>query len=283
MNKLSPFVLGLSLAVAGSSAAAAQQESPATPVPKVLQITREFVKPGKSGAEHDKSEAAFVQAMARANWPTHYVALSSLSGKSRALYLTGYESFDAWEKDYSASEKNAVLTADLERAAVADGELLDSMDQMVYSYDEELSYRASGDLVNARFMEIAVYHVRPGHGKEWSDLVKMAIAANQKAGTSAHWATFRLEYGGENGTWVMLSADKSMAEIDTGFKEEKQFHDALGEDGMQKFRELFGSAVDNSNQQLFAINPRQSYVPDEWIKAAPDFWKMKEVSVPAAN
>jgi hypothetical protein len=34
---------------------------------------------------------------------------------------------------------------------------------------------------------------------------------------------------------------------------------------------------------LFAVNPRQSYVPDEWVKAAPDFWKPKPAAAPAAK
>jgi hypothetical protein len=33
--------------------------------------------------------------------------------------------------------------------------------------------------------------------------------------------------------------------------------------------------VDISHSELYAINPRQSYVPEEWINANPDFWKPK--------
>jgi len=35
-----------------------------------------------------------------------------------------------------------------------------------------------------------------------------------------------------------------MADIDTGFAENKKFKDALGEDGVKQFRELFASSVD---------------------------------------
>ena len=95
MKIISPVLLGLSFAVVGSSLAAAQEmQGP----PKVIQITREFIKPGKTGAIHDTSESKFVAAMNKAKWPTHYVAMNSLSGKSRALYITGYSSFNAWEE-----------------------------------------------------------------------------------------------------------------------------------------------------------------------------------------
>ena len=82
MKIFSPVVLGLSLAVAGSVMAAAQD----TPSDfKVLQITREYTKPYKNGMAHDKTESAFVQAMTKAKFPAYYVGLTSLSGKSRSL------------------------------------------------------------------------------------------------------------------------------------------------------------------------------------------------------
>jgi hypothetical protein len=253
--------------------AAAQEMSPATPsMPKVLQVTREFTKPYKNGKAHDKTEGAFLQAMARAKWPTHYLGMTSLSGKQRALYFTGYDSFEAWEKDSAAVDKNIGLSAELERASVADGELLDAVDQMVYSYNEKMSYRASADLAQQRFMEITVYHVRPGHGEEWREVVKMAQEAQEKAETSAHWATYELIYGGESGTYAVLSAHKSLAEIDEGFLDDKKFEEALGEEGMKKFRELYGAAVDTSRQELFAFNPHMSYVGEDLINAD-SFWK----------
>jgi hypothetical protein len=67
--------------------------------PKVLVIEREFVKPGKAGSLHEKSESQFVQAFTAAKWPTHYLAMASLSGRPRALFMLGYPSFEAWEKD----------------------------------------------------------------------------------------------------------------------------------------------------------------------------------------
>jgi hypothetical protein len=302
MKIVSPVLLGLSLAVVGSWFAAAQEtQSPQTQnpqmqnqqmqsmqmhsmqmqgPPKVLQITREFIKPGKSGAIHDKSESNFVQAMAKAKWPTHYVAMNSLSGKSRALYITGYSSFDAWEKDNAAIDKNKALSAELDKDSVTDGELLDGLDQVVLYYDDDLSYRPEPSLAHVRFMEITVVKIKAGHRKDFSDAVKMVIDANKKGGTSAQWAVFELAYGG-GVEYVFFSADKSMAEIDTGYAEDKKFHDALGDDGMKKLTELEQACVDSSDSELFQINPRQSYPPEDWVKADPDFWTPKPAMAPA--
>jgi len=263
---------------------AAQEKSQGTmSIPKVLQITREFVKPGKAGMAHDKAESAFVQAMTHAKWPTHYTGMTSMSGKSRALFLTQYESFEAWEKDNAAVEKNAALSAALDRAGMADGELLDSIDQGVFVFNEELSLRPRPDLSQMRYLDISAYHVRPGHSKDWNELVKMVKSAYEKAVPEAHWGVFSEYYGGDGGTYLVLTARKSLSEVDRGFLESKQFQAAMGEDGMKKLGELVAAAVESSQHNLFAFNPRMSYVSDEWIKSAPDFWKPKTVMAPAAK
>jgi hypothetical protein len=262
--------------------AAAQENT----IPKVLQITREYTKPGKAGMVHDKTESAFVQTMSRAKWPTHYLAMTSLSGKQRALFLTRYDSFEAWEKDNAAVEKNATLSAALDRESVADGELLDTMDQGVFLFRDEMSLRPMSDLSHMRYLEISSYRVRPGHNAEWSELVKMVKDAYEKSVPDAHWGMYAQVYGGggEGGTtFLVLTARKTLAEVDRMFKEDDpQFRAAMGEEGMRKLGELEASSVESLQHQLFAFNPRMSYVSDEWMKAD-EFWKPKAITASAAK
>jgi hypothetical protein len=44
----------------------------------------------------------------------------------------------------------SILSADLERAGIADGGLLDSVDSAVYTYDDELSYKPHPDHCTAK-------------------------------------------------------------------------------------------------------------------------------------
>ena len=270
-------LLGLCLAASFVSMAAAQDSSQMS-IRKVLQITREYTKPGKAGAIHDKAESAFVQAMSRAKWPTHYLGMTSLSGKQRALFLTQYASLEAWEKDNAAVAKNATLSAALDRAGVADGELLESMDQGVFIYNEEMSLRPKSDLSQMRYLEVSGYEVRPGKTAEWNEVVKMVKEAYEKSEPEAHWGMFARVYGGSGGTYLVLTSRKSLAEADQGFAASKKFREAMGEDGMKKLNELFGSAVESSHHELFAFNPHMSYPADEWVKADPDFWKPKAMA-----
>jgi hypothetical protein len=272
-NWLCAAALGIS---ALGSAAAQEQSSGTMSPPKILTITREFVKPGKTGAIHDKSEAAFVQAMARAKWPTHYLGMSSISGKSRSLFFTGYESFDAWEKDVAATQKNAMLSAGLDRAGLADGELLDSLDTGVFVYNAEFSLNQQAEHATAatRYFEVSVYHVKRGHRKEWSEGVKMVLEGYKKAAPESHWACYESLYGAPEGTYLFIVARKSAGELDSDFAHNKDFMEALGEEGMKKLEELSAASIDSSEANLFALNPNMSYPPAEWVKAD-DFWKPK--------
>lgn len=284
MTRCTRSLLGLSLVFACSWLVAAQAHSQtSSSMPQILQITREFTKPGKAGMVHDKTESAFVQAMSRAKWPTHYVGMTSLSGKQRALFLTEYASFEAWEKDNTAVASNTALSAALDRASMADGELLDSIDQGVFIYHDELSLRSVTDVSNMRYLDVSSYNVRPGHDAEWNEVVKMVKAAYEKSVPDAHWAVYEEVYGGEGGRYLVLTARKTLAEIDRGFQEDKQFQAAMGENGMKKLEELYGASVETSEHQLFAFDPHMSYVEDAWIKADPDFWKPKPVAAPTAK
>ena len=87
-------IVCLSVLAGGIGVAAAQDSGEMKP-PAVIQVNREWLKPGRAGAIHDKSEAAFVSLMNKGKLRGHYLALNSMTGKSRALYLTRYPSFEA--------------------------------------------------------------------------------------------------------------------------------------------------------------------------------------------
>jgi hypothetical protein len=275
MKRVTGFLMGLFIIYAWLTMLAAQDKSDATtPPPKVLTITREFLKPGRSVSIHEKSESAFVQAMSRAKWPTHYLALDSLSGRPRSLFLTGYDSFEAWEKDVQATEKNSALSAALDRAAMADGDLLSDIDMGAFRYSEEYSLRSAVDIPHMRYFEISVFHIRSGRHKEWDDLVKLVMAAYEKI-SDVHWATYEAVYGQMGSEYLVFTPLKSASGIDKEWAQDKQFEAALGEEGLKKLSELEAAAVESSQTNLFAFNPKMSYTSDEWVKADPDFWKPK--------
>jgi hypothetical protein len=276
MNRITRcLVSGGILLCAGLSVAVAQESSTATmPPPKVLIVQREFTKPGKGGNAHEKSESAFVQAFTRAKWPTHYFAVTAMTGRPRVLFLTGYDSFEAWEKDNAAVDKNKGLSASLDRAFTADGDLLSEQDETALVYNDDQSLNSNVDIAHMRYFEIALYRVRPGHRHDWDELVKLVKSAYEKM-PDMHWAEFDAMYGQEGSTHAVFIPMKSLKEVDDSFARDKEFMSNLGEDGMRRLGELESSAIEFSQTNLFQFTPSMSYPRDEWVKADPDFWKPK--------
>ena len=187
------FLLGLSFALIGSTFA---QDQSALAPPKVLLIVRENLKPGKAGSTHEKSESAFVNAFKAAKWPQHYLAVDAQSGNPRSLFLIGYDSFAALEKDVKATQRNTVLSAALDRATLADGELLSSYETSHFLYREDQSFHANLSLATMRYFEITRFHVRPGHDSDWDAIVKLYLDNFPKAVPDAHWAVFQEQWAG---------------------------------------------------------------------------------------
>ncbi len=279
MKRISPILLGLSLSLAGGIIAAAQDATP----PKVIQLTREWLKTGKAPSAHDKSEAGFVSLATRSKMQGHYVALNSMSGKPRALYMYRYPSYEAWEKDNRMIEKSPAFSADLDRLIASDGEFLDAVDTAVLTYNEELSYHPRPDLSHARYYEVTVFHVKPGHYDDFAEITKMYAAACDKLNRGDHWATYDVQYGADAGTIISFTHRDSLAEVDTMIERSKNFVEAMGgHDAMHKFDELVRESLDAWHTELFSINPKQSYAEEAWVKGDPDFWKPKKTAAETA-
>ncbi len=287
MNVSVRFLFMAAIALSGASLAIAQQPASADsmPVPKVITITREYVKPGRTG-EHAKVESTFARAFAQANVQYRYLAMASITGPDEAWFISGYDSFADMEKADTSIMGNAALMSQFDRMAPADGDLLSGSDRIIASYRQDLSYHSEGSdsLAQMRYFDVDIAHVRPGHMKEYEEIIKLFKAASDKANTGDHFEAFEVQSGAPEGTILFFSGRKSLAIFDQ-FQETygKKFDDALGESGQKKMRELQAASVEREEDRLFAFSPRMSYVPDSWIKADPSFWQPKPMAANPAG
>jgi hypothetical protein len=269
----------LPLAAVLSPVLNAQEASEDGP-PNILVIHREYLKPGKGGQLHERSESAFVHAFADAKSPYHYFALDSLSGSSRSLFLFGYNTFADWEKETAAISSNSALAAKVDQASLMDGDLLTGYDAGVMMLRPDLSLN-KGSIDGARYFEITAFVVKPGHTQDFTELAKLYIDTYRKIAPQTHWDTFEVMYGSPVPTnaggevFLVFNLMKSLGETDKSIKDSDKFASELGPSGMQKVSELSAASIQLSTTNLFAINPRESNPPSEWVKKDPAFWKVQ--------
>jgi len=249
------------------------QMTPSGDPPKVMQIYRETVKPGK-GFAYETHAANFVRAFQRANSPSHWITMNAVSGTNEVWYVIGYKSFAEWEAEYAANMQSAVLMASMKQLEPASTDLVDSSNSIVVVYRPDLSHGVSSVSVpNARFVRTTVLRIRLGTEPVFVERTQEAKAANDKANTGAHWFTYQVVSGMPAGTYVIFSTMKSLAEADVDTS--KAFRDALGEEGYSKRLQFARDNIIVANSNLYAFNPTTSRPTQDWVAANPDFWKVK--------
>jgi len=248
---------------------------------KVLVIEREFTKPGKDGAVHEATEAGFIRAVQANKGNIHYIALTSMSGPNRALFVSAYSSLAAVEAERKGMPV-AALTA-MDKAMVSDGDALSQTDASVWLRRDDLSTNVGGPPVGMRMLEISEFVVKPGHTHEFEQLAKMYTDAAKNI-PEFHWTCFQMAYGRAEGpTYLVLTALKSGGDADAEFGAGRKFAEAVGEDGMKKVAELEAASVASEDTNLFVVSPKMSIPTDAMVKAEPDFWRPKAGTSTAAK
>ena len=212
MRKTVLFLFGVCLFISTAIQAAAQDQPPGPP--KILSIFREEIKPAK-GAAHERAEVAYVKAFREAKWATPYLAMTSISGPNEAWFISGYPSFDAWEKDNAAVEKNTALKAALDQADEQDSALRTGQRAVIARYREDLSYNAGINVGQMRYFQIVTFRVRPGHAQGFEEARKITKAAHEKANVNEHYAIYQVVSGMPGGTFLLFLPYKSLSEMDT--------------------------------------------------------------------
>jgi len=253
------------------------QEGP----PKVLSIFREDIKAGRS-AGHESLETGYVQASRKANWPVYYIAMTAEIGGSDAWFVTAYPSFAALAKDRVDSRKNAAMSAEFDRLDARDAEFRTGQRNFVCVLNEEMSFGGPIDISQMRYFSVNTVRIRPGHDQEYLEARKILVEAVKKANPNARSAFYAVTAGLPNGTYLVFTPRKSLAELDPNPAMAKAVQDALGEENRNKRQKLLSDSVISTETTIYAFNPKMSYVPKEWAKTGGDFWTPKPPPVAKA-
>lgn len=243
------------------------------PPPKVLVIDLEFLKPGKFGSPHQKTENAFLAAAQNAKSANHYLAAQSVSGPPRTIFTFGYDSFADFEKQAKADSTGQVAT-DLDAAFQADGELLTSMSRGMFVYHEDMSQNAPCAIATMRYFQITRVKLHPGQMKNWQEFIKMWKDAVAKTEPDVHIAVYSEVYGMESGgVWLIIHPMKSLSEVDDMHATNEKFRQNVSDWG--HYQELLGTMLESSQTNLYSFDPAMSYVSDDWASGDPAYWKHK--------
>jgi hypothetical protein len=248
---------------------------------KVMQIIREEIKAAR-GAPHGRAEEAYVRAIRAAKAAVYYVGLRSVTGPTEAWFVSSYDSYAALEQENDMVAKNASLSKALEMADDQDAQFRTGTRTVIAELQEDLSYRMRPSVQDMRYMHVTTIRVRQGWGTAFDEIRKLVKAAHEKANVDEHWAMYQVVSGMPAGTYLMMQGSMSLKDEDTD-PHTQAYRDAMSDEGRAKVQQFQRDGVVGADTALFEISPQMSNVPDEWLKARPDFWKLPTMKTSSAK
>lgn len=155
-----------SLLCLGATPALAQGQALPSSQPALITIYREQVKLGR-GTEHERIEAGWPAAYAKAKSPNYYLGMTSLTGPNEAWFIAPFASYAAVADQMKLESSDTALAAELARLYRADAEVLTDLRVIQAIARTDLSHGAFPDLAKMRFWEITIFRVRPGRESDF--------------------------------------------------------------------------------------------------------------------
>jgi len=269
MKKWHCSVAGLFLTLMASSLAA-QAQTPAVPPPNILNIQTDKIKPYQDGP-YDRLASEYPATSRQLKDPTHVLAMEALTGTPRAIYLSGYDSYEALQKSEESLVDDATNTK-LDALDAREAPYLSEVDYAIWHYRPDLSNNvAAADMPHSHYWEVIVYHMRPGQGAQFEELTKLYRDANLKISQNTPWTTYE-GLTGMTDTFLVLVPMTSLKDMDAGLAHGKDFGAALGDDGRARMSKLSEDSVASVEDSVWMVIPEWSYVEKSWIAADPQYW-----------
>jgi hypothetical protein len=249
-----------------------------TSQPGYVTVYREYVKTGRA-AEHAKIEAGWPAAFAKANSPTNYLAITSMTGDDEAWFLVPSASYAAMEADVKRNEANAALSAELERLSRADAEVIDEVRTMLLRARPDLSMGAFPNLAKVRYYEVTTFRVRIGQQQAFEAASKTWMASATRNAPNTAYRTYGLVAGGLGATYLVFTSFESSAAMDQMAANGDKIWAGMSPDELA-IMEKAAAGIINVETQHFRVDPVMSYVDQATKAQDPAFWTPKKTGAP---
>jgi len=239
--------------------------------PAILGIMQEAVIPGRMAAlTRNHGEQARV--LRAANGDRVSLGLVAASGPEEIWTFNFYTTLGDIESDRQAVARDPVAQARLESLDEAGGAGLSRRNVQTAAFLRDLSYQPDFDWAQARYLDIIVVHVRPGHHPEYLELRRMSLAGHLKGGLDGPLHVFKVNTGTQGLTWMIVRPLRSLSQHDE--LRLRGFGEILTPEEDAKMVGLRAASMEYAEERFFRIEPAISRVPSAWARQDSAFWSV---------
>ena len=199
--------------------------------------------------------------------PVSILGAASASGLSESWFFELHGSFESVEAfDHSVfPEHTGVPYSD---------DVLPPSRTLIALYRPGLSHRAEEAVratQKARYLMISIYRIRPGKEAGFAELVRLRRFHYENINFDQPELAYQVVAGAPSGTYALVIPLASLKILDEGLNRAPEGPRDAGPNEQK----LAGEAEIAHENFLFRLDPKNSYVSDDFAAGDPDFWRPK--------
>lgn len=190
--------------------------------------------------------------------------MTSLTGPSETWLMETHNSFDGLEQfDRGASTRSRNAGGDESRSMIA-------FYRQWWSYRPDEAVQA---LRKARYFQVSLYRAGVGSEAELSEMFRARRASLDSINLDRPDMVYQVVAGAPSGTYLLISPLPSLRILDEGVsRSAAAYLRSTGSPSARSGTARPGSELSHENL-IFRVEPRLSFVSEEFAGAAPEFWQ----------
>jgi len=248
-----------------SGVAAAQNLT--TDPPPILQIVR---KPGTAGA----SMRPYADARAAVN----VIGMRSITGLPETWLVEAHYSFSSVEDMDQRLNAVAPVRAGTDSSETLQDDVIAPARTMIALYRPNWSYRPAEAVrmfAKARYFQVSVFRIRPGTESDFGDVLRLRRATADAINLDRPDLAFQVMSGAPAGTFVFLSPIATLRTMDEGVNPVPVYAEGVANARKTDGKQIQAEVEISREHLLFRVEPRISYVADDFAQLDPEFWRGK--------
>lgn len=246
----------------GILAFCAAAQTPTEP-PLLIQLIR---TPG--------TDARALRPYSNAGAGVNVFGMTSITGAPEMWNIEAHDSFGGIE---ALDRAISSATAASGRLDLAQDDVLGPSRTLIALYREDWSFRpdiAIKMLPRARYLYVSIYRIRPGTELDFAELARVRRLVLDRINLDMPDIAYQVISGAPSGTYVFLAPLASLRTIDAGLARGRVGGEPATGHGEKASKIVAVTEITHENL-LFRVEPRISYVSDDFASADPEFWRTK--------
>jgi hypothetical protein len=236
--------------------------------PPIIQVVRKLGTRTAPGRQYSGAGAA-----------VNVLGMTAITGSEETWLVECHQNFDSIE----SLDRGLAAVAPRVAAPPSDimpDDVLAPSKTIIAFYRPGWSYRAEQAIrmfPRAHYFHLTVYRIRSGAEAEFGELIRLRRLNLDSVNLDRPDLAYQVVSGAPSGTYLFLAPLVSLRTMDDAVASLPLYAETLSKAEAKEADRISGKMEMNREHLLFRVEPRISYVSDDFAEAEPEFWRGKPV------